>query len=59
MRERAQRIGASLKLFSRAEAGTEVELAVPGNIAYRNPANTLRSRLASLWSRLRGHRESA
>jgi ligand-binding sensor domain-containing protein/signal transduction histidine kinase len=53
MRERAHRIGASLKLFSRAEAGTEVELAVPGNIAYRNPTSTLRHRLAGLWSRLR------
>jgi len=59
MRERAHRIGANLKLFSRAEAGTEVELAVPGNIAYRNPANTLRSRLASFWSRLRRQGESS
>jgi signal transduction histidine kinase len=59
MRERAHRIGANLKLFSRAEAGTEVELAVPGNIAYRNPANTLRSCLASFWSRLRRQGESS
>ncbi len=34
MRERAEVIGASLKLFSRAGAGTEVELSVPGRIAY-------------------------
>jgi hypothetical protein len=53
MRERAHRIGATLKLFSRAEAGTEVELAIPGHIAYRNPTRSLRRRLASLWSRKR------
>jgi signal transduction histidine kinase len=34
MRERAEVIGASLKLFSRAGAGTEVELSVPGRLAY-------------------------
>ncbi|MDX6530923.1 MAG: hypothetical protein QOH41_3213 [Blastocatellia bacterium] len=34
MRERAEVIGASLKLFSRAGAGTEIELSVPGRIAY-------------------------
>jgi signal transduction histidine kinase len=34
MRERAKVIGASLKLFSRAGAGTEVELSVPGRVAY-------------------------
>ena len=30
MRERAKRIGATLKIRSRADAGTEVELRVPG-----------------------------
>jgi signal transduction histidine kinase len=54
MRERAHRIGATLKLFSRAEAGTEVELAIPGHIAYRNPTSSLRNRLAALWSRKGG-----
>jgi len=34
MRERAEVIGASLKLFSRAGAGTEIELSVPGRTAY-------------------------
>jgi len=34
MRERAEEIGASLKLWSRAGAGTEVELSIPGQIAY-------------------------
>ena len=35
MRERADRIGASLRVWSRAEAGTEVELSVPGRIAFQ------------------------
>jgi len=34
MRERAKGIGASLRVWSRPGAGTEVELTVPGNIAY-------------------------
>jgi len=34
MRERAEEIGASLKLWSREGAGTEVELSIPGRIAY-------------------------
>jgi signal transduction histidine kinase len=34
MRERTGRIGAKLRVLSRAEAGTEVELSVPGHIAY-------------------------
>ena len=37
MRERAERIGAKLKLWSRAAAGTEVELTIPGHIAYEHP----------------------
>jgi ligand-binding sensor domain-containing protein/signal transduction histidine kinase len=35
MRERAERIGARLKVRSRAAAGTEVELTVPGNVAFQ------------------------
>jgi signal transduction histidine kinase len=53
MRERAGRIGANLKLFSRAGAGTEVELEVPGNIAYQNPSNGLRYRLTRLFPKRR------
>lgn len=34
MRERAERIGAQLKVLSRPEAGTEVEFFIPGKIAY-------------------------
>ena len=34
MRERSERIGARLKVFSRALAGTEVELSIPGQVAW-------------------------
>jgi signal transduction histidine kinase len=34
MRERAERIGARLRVLSRADAGTEMELSVPGSIAF-------------------------
>jgi len=34
MRERAQEIGARLDIWSEIGAGTEVELSVPGSIAY-------------------------
>ncbi len=34
MRERTGRIGAKLRVLSRAEAGTEIELCVPSHIAY-------------------------
>jgi signal transduction histidine kinase len=34
MRERAQQIGAQLEIWSEAGAGTEVELSIPGSVAY-------------------------
>jgi signal transduction histidine kinase len=37
MRERAQQIGAKLDMWSQVGAGTEVELSVPGSIAYTTP----------------------
>jgi signal transduction histidine kinase len=36
MRERAQRIGASLEVWSQPGAGTEIELRLPGAIAYES-----------------------
>jgi signal transduction histidine kinase/ligand-binding sensor domain-containing protein len=39
MRERAERIGAQLKVWSRAAAGTEVELSVPGHVAFQVKRN--------------------
>ena len=35
MRERAERIGGRLRVWSRPGAGTEVELSVPGHLAFR------------------------
>jgi signal transduction histidine kinase len=40
MRERSQRIGATLKLRSGLGAGTEVELIVPGQIAYADDSKS-------------------
>jgi signal transduction histidine kinase len=37
MRERAERIGARLRLWSRPLSGTEVELSVPGHVAFKIP----------------------
>ena len=36
MRERAQRMSAELVLWSRPNAGTEVELRIPGTTAYKS-----------------------
>jgi signal transduction histidine kinase/streptogramin lyase len=38
MRERAQSIGAKLRVWSERGAGTEIELTVPGSIAFAKPA---------------------
>jgi signal transduction histidine kinase/ligand-binding sensor domain-containing protein len=39
MRERAEKIGAKLAVLSRAGAGTEVELSIPGKVAYRSTSS--------------------
>ena len=36
MRERAERVGAKLRVWSRAAAGTEVALSVPNSIAFES-----------------------
>jgi len=36
MRERAERVGARLRIWSRAASGTEVELSVPNSIAFES-----------------------
>jgi len=36
MRERAERIGGKLKVWSRPANGTEVELSIPGHVAFRS-----------------------
>ena len=51
MRERAKRIGAKLRVLSRQNAGTEVDLFVPGHIAFlsKPPARKLLGRIALHW----------
>ena len=39
MRERAERVGANLQVLSRTGAGTEVELSVPGNVAFETTSS--------------------
>jgi signal transduction histidine kinase len=48
MRERAQRIGGTLRVWSRPGAGTEIELSVPSHVAFRSPPSRGR------WGWLRG-----
>jgi signal transduction histidine kinase len=45
VRERAQRIGARFDLWSEADAGTEVQLQVPGAVAYDSSASASRVKL--------------
>lgn len=55
MRERAERIGARLRVLSRAAAGTEMELSVPGSIAFASQP----SKGSKLWfSRLYAKKSS-
>jgi len=52
MRERAERVGGHLRLWSRPGAGAEVELSVPGHVAFRSSTpQGLRARLAALTRR--------
>ena len=48
MRERAERIGARLRILSRVRGGTEVELRVPSNIAFESQGASSRSKLLTL-----------
>jgi signal transduction histidine kinase len=42
MRERAKRIGGKLDVWTGTGAGTEIELSIPGSIAYRrSPGRTV------------------
>ncbi len=54
MRERADRIGARLHLFSSASSGTEIELSVPGRLAFQDQSP---ARLR--WFRKRGRPTAA
>lgn len=48
MRERAESIGARLRVWSKSSAGAEVELSVPGRIAFQNQS----SRFLATWRRV-------
>jgi signal transduction histidine kinase len=49
MRERAERIGARLRVWSRAGGGTEVDLRVPSNVAFEShPSSSAHKLLARL-----------
>jgi len=55
MRERSERIGGRLRVWSRPGAGTEIEISVPGHVAFpfapsRNPVRWLRGVTRS-WTR--------
>lgn len=51
MRERAERLGARLQVRSRADAGTEVELFVPSQIAFLSPPAARLSAWFTHWYR--------
>jgi hypothetical protein len=52
MRERAEEIGVRLKVWSGTGTGTEVEIAIPGDIAFEPHASKRqRSWIAKLYSR--------
>jgi len=43
MRERAEQIGGRINIWSRRSAGTEVELSVPGNLAFQVPPSVIQT----------------
>jgi nitrate/nitrite-specific signal transduction histidine kinase len=54
MRERAAKIGARLDIWSRAGAGTEIELRLAANVAYApRPRRGAADKRSSLWPRRR------
>lgn len=58
IRERANKLGANLEIWSRSGAGTEVDLRVPAHVAYKSTQaapHGLRSWLAKLLTSLREH----
>jgi signal transduction histidine kinase len=54
MKERAEQIGARFSIFSRAGAGTEIEVKVPSRVAYRS----VRRSLNGFFSRLLKNNET-
>ncbi len=60
MRERAEKIGASLEVLSRVGAGTEIELSIPGSVAFESaPSDRLPKWLIGFFQRNNGSKSSA
>ena len=53
MRERAERIGGTLRVLSRTGGGTEVELRVPSDVAFGNNPSSLAPSWGAIWQRRR------
>ena len=49
MRERAERVGGRLSVWSKVAEGTEVELLIPGRLAYRSPSGQQAGGWLSRW----------
>lgn len=49
MRERSESFGGHLRVWSEGNAGTEVELRIPAQVAYAQPPASISSRLGGLW----------
>lgn len=52
MRERANKIGADLKIWSAQETGTEIELTVPGQTAYQGDGDSVTRLWTTLYRKL-------
>jgi signal transduction histidine kinase/ligand-binding sensor domain-containing protein len=50
MRERSETLGGQLLVWSESNAGTEIELRIPADIAYAEPRRSLFARLKSLFT---------
>jgi signal transduction histidine kinase/ligand-binding sensor domain-containing protein len=50
LRERSQSIGARISIWSQRGVGTEIEVHMPGNMAYAKPATSAHGRLRRLFS---------
>jgi len=59
MRERAERIGARLKVLSRIASGTEVDLRVPGRVAFESSISGHGSKWVPRWYAAKQDREKA
>jgi signal transduction histidine kinase/streptogramin lyase len=50
MRERSESFGGHLHVWSKENAGTEVELRIPAHVAYAQPSVSIFSRVGALWA---------